>query len=121
MSKLGPRACAICGPTITPCYWCGAKLGHRHLVVISRQGHTLGRVAACDAHSPPDGLLVTDPHGAIPAPGAPGSAVVGTTPEKRARDRAYRYATSVIRERHRREFDAVYADVLGAADEGKAA
>lgn len=105
--KLGPRACALCGPMITPCWACSSKVGHRHLIVVSRHGHQIGSAAACDLHAPPSGVLVSEP--------AASTSAIARDPGKIVRDRAYRYATSVIRERYRDEFAAVYADVLEAA------
>lgn len=117
--RLAPRACKVCarehGPGhVAGCYACGSREHHHHLVVVSRHGHQIGSVAACDVHSPPAGVLVCEPAGGT-------TAIAGRDPSKTVRDRAYRYATSVIRERYRTEFDAIYAETLGAASEGRAA
>lgn len=111
MKKIGPRACVMCGPTIQGCHVCSATLGHRHLVVVDRHGEQVGSVAACDAHSPPSGVLV--------APPAQRPAPAGTSLVKRTRDRAYRLATSIVRERHYDEFADLYAQVLAGEVEGR--
>lgn len=112
--KLGPRSCEVCGPgQIQGCWRCGATMGHRHLVVISRAGATLGRVAACDVHSPPDAVLVATPYGGLAGPSP-----AATSLAKRTRDRAYRLATSIVRERHYDEFAAEYAKALDAENRG---
>ena len=115
MKKLGPRACVMCGPTIQGCHVCSATLGHRHLIVVDRHGEQVGSVAACDAHSPPSGVLVDGP-ALLPSPVRSG---IGSDLHKRTRDRAYRLATSIVRERHYDEFADLYAQVLAGEVEGR--
>ena len=112
MSKLGPRACTLCPEGLRlPCWRCGARDRHVHVDVYGRDGTPLGSAASCEAHAPPRG--VSPPIGPqVPAPAV-------TSLAKRARDRAYRLATSIVRSRHEDEFRQVYAQVLAGEVEGR--
>lgn len=103
--KLGPRACALC-PTGTRqgCYRCGARDRHRHVDVYDRHGTPLGSAVACADHAP-------DRVSAAPIGRPTGTPAISSL-AKRTRDRAYRLATSIIRERYYDEFATEYAKAL---------
>lgn len=106
----GPRGCDVCGPgAIEGCWKCGATYGHRHVVVVGRNGTTLGRVAACDLHAPADGVLTHVP-GQNSAQAADG---IVSGRRKLAYDRARRRAIRRLREAHADEWVQLLDEEVG--------
>lgn len=93
---MGPRSCAVCGPTLTGCRVCRSKLGHRHIQVLDRRGAVVGSVATCDLHAPE-----TPAEPQKPARVAERQAI---DPRKRWLDRTYRQAVRELRHNHSAEF-----------------
>lgn len=113
--RLGPRACTICPPgAIEGCFRCGAKYGHRHIVVQARDGSTLGRVAACEHHAPSGDVMPSQgPELVVRATSREANAVQDEA--KRQRDRERRRAQRVVLERHAHEVAEVLADIRAGA------
>ncbi|MFA9432920.1 hypothetical protein [Egicoccus sp. AB-alg2] len=109
--RLGPRSCAVCGPQLDGCWRCGGKFGHVHVVVVSRAGKTLGRVAACGAHAPKSGEML--PGGVEVASRAALSDASASA--KRRRDRERRKAQRMVLDRHADEVAAVLVEIRGDA------
>jgi hypothetical protein len=95
--KLGPRACAICGPVIEECHVCRSKTGHTHVTVVSRHGEPLGQVAACGAHTPPGPFVAPIVREKQPQP--------LSVKKKRQRDRERRLAQRIVLDRHADEVE----------------
>ena len=117
--RLGPRACEICGPTIEGCWKCGAKFGHAHIVIVSRDGSTLGRVAVCGTHAPDSGEMTTAGAEVLSRAALRDASTTSRTRKKRRRDRERRAAHRIVLDRHADEVAQVLADIRageGVAD-----
>lgn len=107
--RLGPRACAVCGPGgIQGCWRCGATMGHRHIEIVDRHGKKKGRAAACATHAPDDGVLV---RATRKKPAASPSVIA-----KRRRDRERRRAHRLVLDRHASEVQTELARIRGEVD-----
>ena len=110
--RLGPRACSVCGPVIEGCWKCGGKFGHTHVVLVGRDGRTLGRVAACGTHAPKSGEVA--PGGVeVRAREPMRNANATRANRKRRRDRERRQAHRVVLDRHADEVAAELERIRG--------
>lgn len=100
--RLGPRACAVCGPVLEGCWRCGAKLGHAHVQTVDRYGVSGPLVAVCATHGP---------KATVPRVNGKRRVEADTAFVKRRRDRERRRAQRIVLERHADEVAQVLAEV----------